>query len=141
MALPTSRAPKGPREGWGLTGVTQRGQQDSEYRWVARRQWAGFPFPAGARHRGLVQPRIISGSPKAFWSPPGPPPAPSDPGPQLGSVGLKVSWAVGALKTRTGFLPGRSRTGAQRNSGGETEAQRGGAYLKVTQPGGCCWLW
>lgn len=80
MALPTSRAPKGPREGWGLTGVTQRGQQDSEYRWVARRQWAGFPFPAGARHRGLVQPRIISGSPKAFWSPPGPPPSPLRPG-------------------------------------------------------------
>lgn len=44
--------------------------------------------------------------------------------------------AAGARKTRTGFLPGRIWTGAQccptGSSDGETEAQRGGTSLKVT---------
>lgn len=72
----SSRAQRGA----GIDGSHTAGQRAREYRWVARRERAEFPFPAGARRRGLFQPHIISGSPKAFWSPPGLPRPPPTPG-------------------------------------------------------------
>lgn len=89
---------------------------------VSLPRWRQTPGTVSASHH--------LGVPEGFLVPSRSPPAPSDPGPQPGRVGLKVSVAVGVLKTLTGFLLGRSRTGAQccptSSSDGETEARRGG---------------
>lgn len=109
--LPSGLSPALPREGQGAAGVTQRDSeaQSTDGGGGLAGSGAGFPLPAGARTGLSLCPSPGPLRPLGpFWVSPG-----SDPGPQPRRAGQKVSVAAGARKTRTGFLPGRSRTGVQ----------------------------
>lgn len=79
----------------------------------AHRQGGGVFLPRRRQALGLGSASAYLGAPKSRLAPSGSPRAPSDPGPQPVRAGQKVSVAAGARKTRTGSLPGRSRTGVQ----------------------------